>query len=151
MGSRFGSLDASARTHEIAATVARRLGVADQIEFLSGGFSSGSSFASRRVSPDLTIPIIGPDVCRRLGPFDLAFIDGLHYADVVESDATLASRHVSPDGVILLHDCVGMWGTNVRCGLSRFLVAHPEWALLHPPFEVLYHSIGVLFRREMQR
>ena len=151
MGSHLGPVNKGARTHDIAAAVARHLGVADQIEFLSGGFSSGSSFSSRRVSPDLTIPIIGPDVCQRLGPFDLAFIDGLHYADVVQSDATLASRHVSPDGAILLHDCIGLWGTNVRCGLSRFLVGQPEWALLHPPFGVLYRSIGILFRREVQR
>jgi glycosyltransferase involved in cell wall biosynthesis/predicted O-methyltransferase YrrM len=150
MGSTLGSLDAGARTHDVAAAVARRLGIAGQIDLLSGGFSSNASFASRRASPDLTIPIIGPDVCLRYGPFDLAFIDGLHYADVVYSDVALASRHLSPNGVILAHDCVGMWGTNVRVGLSRFLAEHSDWALLHPPLSELYRSIGVLFRKRTQ-
>ncbi|MFN6998953.1 MAG: lyase family protein, partial [Elioraea tepidiphila] len=146
MDSRLGSIDTTRRTQEIARAVAARLGIADRLDFVAGGFSSGSTFAARRQDPDLRVPVVGPEVCAARGPFDLAFIDGLHYADVVAGDVALASRHVGPSGVVLMHDCVGMWGTNVRAGIGRFLADAPEWRLLHPPFADLYPSIGTLFR-----
>ncbi|NGM63496.1 class I SAM-dependent methyltransferase [Sphingobacterium sp. SGG-5] len=36
--------------------------------------------------------------------FDVIFIDGLHHADQVRKDINNASKHLSADGVILLHD-----------------------------------------------
>ena len=146
MGSKFDGVDPTIPTQSVAAAVARRLGVAHKIELVAGGFSVAASFASRRVQSALAVPVVGFEVCARLGPFDLAFIDGLHYADVVSSDVTLASRHMTADGLILMHDCVGMWGTNVRAGIFRFLANNPEWRLLHPPFRELYRSIGAVFR-----
>lgn len=37
--------------------------------------------------------------------FDLIFIDGLHLAEQVEKDVENALRHLTPGGVIVLHDC----------------------------------------------
>jgi glycosyltransferase involved in cell wall biosynthesis/predicted O-methyltransferase YrrM len=146
MGSVFGKVNAAARTHDIARAVARRLGVLDQIDFVAGGFSSGATFASRRANTEKLVPIVGPGVCGERGPFDFVFIDGLHYADVVQSDLELAALNTLSNGVVLVHDCVGMWGSNVRCGVLRFLSTQPDWQLLHAPFRQLYHSIGVVFR-----
>lgn len=146
MGSALGHVDADARTQDVAARVADRLGVADRIDFIAGGFSVGATFSSRRLDPSLAVPVVGDAICERFGPFDFAFIDGLHYVDVVASDLTLAARHLTPNGVVLMHDCVGMWGTNVRAGISRFLSDAPDWSFLHPPLKELYRSIGTVFR-----
>jgi glycosyltransferase involved in cell wall biosynthesis len=146
MGSFFGKVDATTRTHDVARAVARRLGVLDRIDFVAGGFSSGATFASRRANTEKLVQIVGPRVCDERGPFDLIFIDGLHYADVVQSDLELAALSTVPSGVVLVHDCVGMWGSNVRCGVLRFLSTQSDWQLLHAPFRQLYRSIGVVFR-----
>lgn len=37
--------------------------------------------------------------------FDLIFVDGLHLAEQVERDVENALKHLTPGGVILLHDC----------------------------------------------
>lgn len=148
MGSNLGQADAGRKTQEIARAVSRRLGIEDRVQLVAGGFASGETFASRRTEHGLSIPIVGPDLCKKYGPFDLIFIDGLHYANVVEADLDLAARHLAPGGSIVLHDCIGMWGTNVRSGISRFLTHNPEWQLLHHPFNELYRSIGIVFRVE---
>jgi predicted O-methyltransferase YrrM len=67
------------------------------------------------------------------GPFDLIFIDGLHYASAVEQDLRLAAEALASGGIILMHDCIGMWGTNVRAGIFRFLADRAEFRLSHPP------------------
>lgn len=146
MGSSLGESDGRKTTHDIARAVARRLGIDSRIELAAGGFSSEATFASRRANPELTIPIVGPDLCAARGPFDMVFVDGLHYADVVEADLELASRHLAPGGIVLVHDCIGMWGTNVRCGILRFLARNPGWQFLHHPFRSLYRSVGTVFR-----
>ncbi|MBO6553329.1 MAG: glycosyltransferase [Roseitalea sp.] len=146
MGSELGDIDASVGTLAIAERVARRLGIDDRITFVEGGFSSSATFSSRRRFPTLSIPIVGPETCRAHGPFDLIFVDGLHYADVVESDLELAHRSLTDKGVILMHDCVGMWGTNVRSGIGRFLDGAPEWNFTHHPYTYLYRSVGTVFR-----
>lgn len=146
MGSNLGHVDATQATHDIARKVATRLGIEDRITFVAGGYSSGATFSSKRTDPDRAIPVVGEEVGRTYGPFDLVFIDGLHYADVVQADLDLASRHLTPNGSILMHDCVGMWGTNVRAGIFRFLETRSEWRFLHPKFSELYRSIGIVFR-----
>ena len=146
MGSRFGKVDPTMRTHDVARAVAKRLGLADRIDFIAGGFASVATFASRRTSTQISVPVVGPTVCGESGPFDLVFIDGLHYADVVEADLELACLSTAATGVVLVHDCVGMWGSNVRCGVLRFLSRQPDWKLLHAPFQALYRSIGLVFR-----
>jgi glycosyltransferase involved in cell wall biosynthesis/predicted O-methyltransferase YrrM len=146
MGSRFGNVDPAMRTHDVARAVARRLGLANRIDFIAGGFASGATFASRRTSTQTSVPVVGPTVCGERGPFDVVFIDGLHYADVVEADLELACHYTSANGVVLVHDCIGMWGSNVRCGVFRFLSKRPDWKFLHAPFQTLYRSIGLVFR-----
>lgn len=146
MGSRLGDIDARTRTQDVAAAVARRLGVADKIKFVAGGFSVGETFASKRVSARARTVIAGPAACAEFGAFDLTLIDALHYADAVESDLALALSFAKPSTRILLHDCVGMWGQNVRAGVLRCLADRPEWKFVHPPFRALYRSIGTVFR-----
>lgn len=40
------------------------------------------------------------------GPIELAFVDGLHLYEQALRDVANAERHSSPDGVILIHDCL---------------------------------------------
>lgn len=48
-----------------------------------------------------------PDVDDVLGgPVDLAFVDGLHLHEQTLRDVANVERHASPDGVILVHDCL---------------------------------------------
>ncbi len=40
------------------------------------------------------------------GPLDLAFVDGLHLFEQALRDVANVERHSSPDGIILIHDCL---------------------------------------------
>jgi glycosyltransferase involved in cell wall biosynthesis/predicted O-methyltransferase YrrM len=146
MGSRLGVVDAERPTQEIAEAVAHRLGVENRITFVRGAFGQSGSFASRRNDPTQVMPVVGPELCASEGPFDLAFIDGLHYADAVQADLEVASSSMAQGAIILMHDCIGMWGTNVRAGVGRFLASRPDWRFSHRPFSELYRSIGTVFR-----
>jgi predicted O-methyltransferase YrrM len=146
MGSALGRLDGAMRTQEVARAAARQIGVDGRIRFVDGGFATGKTFASARTDLNTEVPIIGPSICEESGPFDLVFIDGLHYAWAVEADLRLAAKALAPGGTILMHDCIGMWGTNVRAGIYRFLDDKPEFRLLFPSFHHLYYSIGTVFR-----
>jgi predicted O-methyltransferase YrrM len=148
MGSDLGTLRDTVRTHEVARIAARQLGVENHIEFVEGGFAIGDTFSSMGNGPGARVPVVGPAVCAKHGPFDLIFIDGLHYVSVVEADLRLAAEALAPSGVILMHDCIGMWGTNVRAGIFRFLADRPEFRLCHPRFSELYRSIGTVFRAD---
>ncbi len=148
MQSNLGRLASGTRTQDVARLVARHLGVDERIEFVSGGFAVGDTFASQRSDPASRVSVVGPAVCEKFGPFDFVFIDGLHYASAVEADLRLAASSLARTGMILMHDCIGMWGTNVRTGISRFLVDYPEFRLLHLRFSELYRSIGSVFRIE---
>ena len=55
------------------------------------------------------------------GAWDVIFIDGLHRAEQVWRDIQNASRHLSPGGMIFLHDCLPPSEVFAR---ERF-----EWAL----------------------
>ena len=148
MGSDLGGLESARRTHDVARAAARELGVEDRIQFVEGGFAIGDTFSSIRSDPRAGVPVVGPAVCAEHGPFDLIFIDGLHYASAVERDLRLAAEALAPSGVILMHDCIGMWGTNVRAGIFRFLADRSEFRLSHPRFSELYRSIGFVFRAD---
>jgi predicted O-methyltransferase YrrM len=148
MNSDLGRLAGIVRTHDVARAAARRLGVENRIEFVAGGFAVGDTFASVRTDPGARVPVVGPAVCAEHGPFDLIFVDGLHYASTVAADLRLAAEGLAPGGVILMHDCIGMWGTNVRAGIFRFLADRTEFRLSHPRFGDLYRSIGLLFRAD---
>lgn len=40
------------------------------------------------------------------GPIDLAFVDGLHLHEQTLRDFANVERHSSPDGVVMIHDCL---------------------------------------------
>jgi predicted O-methyltransferase YrrM len=148
MGSSIEGVAHERRTQEIAKAVAQRLGVFEKIIFVAGGFAVNSSFASRRNDEESDISVVGATVCEDHGPFDFVLVDGLHYADAVEQDLQLASSAMSEDGIMLAHDCIGMWGTNVRAGIKRFLLKNPDWNFSHKPYADVYRSFGTLFRRD---
>jgi predicted O-methyltransferase YrrM len=100
MGSADRGADLARRTLEIARESARRLALDGRVRFHEGGFAVGATFALS----DVAIPVVGPDLCARQGPFDFAFIDGLHFEDAVEADIALTLAHMTPDGVVALHD-----------------------------------------------
>ena len=71
--------------------------------------------------------IIGPEVCEKYRPFDMAFLDGDHRKEAVKQDLILLSSYIRPGGGIVLHD-VGLdyWGQEVRQGVEQFLKEHPQ-------------------------
>jgi len=143
MGSADRGADLARRTLEIARESARRLGLDDRVHFHEGGFAVGATFALS----DVAIPVIGPDLCARQGPFDFAFIDGLHFEDAVEADIALALAHMTPDGVVALHDAIGYWGSHVRRAVHRVLERDPTLSFTHAPYLDLYRGIGTLSRK----
>jgi predicted O-methyltransferase YrrM len=122
MGSADRGADLARRTLEIARESARRLALDGRVHFHEGGFAVGATFALA----DVAIPVIGPDLCARQGPFDFAFIDGLHFEDAVEADIALTLAHMTPDGVVALHDAIGYWGSHVRRAVHRILERDPS-------------------------
>ncbi len=96
MGSNLGSLEGAVRTHEVARAAARQLGVEGHIQFVEGGFAIGDTFSSIRSNSGARVPVVGPAVCAEHGPFDLIFIDGLHYASAVEARPSARSRGFGP-------------------------------------------------------
>lgn len=144
---------AATGAQDLAAEAARRLGVADRVKLHEGGFAVAADFATRRgeagdVGADARRRrVVGPSVCREHGPFDVVFVDGLHYADAVLADLSLVVDFLAPGGVILLHDVIGLWGGNVRWAVHRLLERRPEFVFWHEPYREVYLSVGVLARR----
>ena len=148
MNTRTADADVSLRPQEVARRAAERLGLARGLTFHAGGFAVGATFSSMKSQPTETAAVIGPEVCERYGPFDLVFIDGLHYSHAVLSDLRLAGRHLAPDGRIVLHDLIGMWGSNVRRAVYQFLLERPDLVLRHGKYAAIYDAIGVIERRD---
>jgi predicted O-methyltransferase YrrM len=146
MNTKTGDADLTARPQEIAMKAAQRLGLAHKIICHAGGFSTSATFASTKTNPVSQVPVIGPDVCKTQGPFDLIFIDGLHYSEAVLSDLRLASLHLRPGGRIVLHDVMGCWGSNVRRAAFEFLAEAREFVFRHGRYEDLYDAMGILER-----
>lgn len=144
MHTRTADADVSLRPQEVARRAADALQLAPRLEFHAGGFSVGATFSSMKGEPTESAPIVGPEVCRHHGPFDLVFIDGLHYAHAVLGDLRLAGLHLAPGGRIVLHDVIGMWGSNVRRALYQFLLERPDLALRHGKYTAIYDAIGVV-------
>ncbi len=144
----IAGVNAGATTTEVAQLAAEKLGVLDRIRFVEGGFAVGETFSSVLEKDGATIAVVGPQICEEEGPFDFAFIDGLHAAKAVEADIALAASAMIAGAPIVLHDCIGFWGANVRSGVFEFLRAHPEYAFTHPRYSLIYKSVGVLRRRD---
>jgi predicted O-methyltransferase YrrM len=142
MGAAGRSADLSRRTLDIARAATDRLGLGARVRFHEGGFAVGESFALA----DVPVPVIGPALCAREGPFDLAFVDGLHFEDAVFADVALALSALAPDGTIVLHDAIGYWGSHVRRAVARILEAQAELVFRHHPYRSLYRAIGTLGR-----
>jgi len=143
MGSAERSADLGRRTLDIARESAQRLGLAERVRFHEGGFAVGATFALN----DIAIPVIGPDLCAREGPFDLAFVDGLHFEDAVVADLGLALRALAPGGVVAMHDAIGYWGSHVRRAVHRVLERDPGLCFTHAPYADLYRGIGTLAQK----
>ena len=140
--------DNTPKQHDIARRAAEILGIADRIHFVEGGFSVGDTFTSLLDDTGATTPVIGPELCKTHGPFDLVFIDGLHTPDAVLKDLQLAASALTPNAVMMLHDCIGFWGASVRRGVMAFLRDNPEFNFSHPPYADVYRSVGIVSRRE---
>ncbi len=136
--------DLSRSTQEVAALAAERLGVRDRLVLHEGGFSTAVSFAGTARNANA----IGEALLASVGPFDAAFIDGLHFEETVLADVRLAARSITPNGSIYLHDAIGYWGSSVRRALHRFMETEPSYGLSHAPYEDLYRSIARLSRVE---
>ncbi len=134
------------RTQQLGLQAARSLGLDQRIDFHEGGFSVASTFASNNTNPNATVKIVGESVCAKYGPFDFIFVDGLHYEDAVFSDLMLAACHLTPEGVIGIHDAKGRWASNVRRAVYRFLEKHDDFTYFHSPFTELETAIGFLGR-----
>lgn len=132
------------RTQELALQAAEILGVKNKIPFHAGGFSTDNTFSSYNTSPSSRIQIIGPDICKGYGPFDLIFIDGLHYEEDVFSDVNLAAEHLSHFGLIALHDVLGPWGSNVHRAVFRFLDKNDDFIFSHVKLSNVNDTIGLL-------
>jgi predicted O-methyltransferase YrrM len=144
MNTKAGLANLTLRHHDIALNAARLLGLDHKIVFHAGGFSTGATFASSKKDPCKTVTIVGPKICQANGPFDLVFIDGLHYTDAVLSDLRLAQRFLRPGGRIVVHDVIGMWGSNVRRAVFQFLAETPNFMFQHGKYTDIFDAIGVL-------
>lgn len=140
--------DPDMRQQQLAKLAATELGLAERVVFHPGGFATGATFASARVSADDTVPIVGPTVCAAHGPFDVIFLDGLHYESTVYADLSLAAIHLAPGGRIVLHDVIGRWGSNVRRAAWRFVEQNPQYRFMHGRYSSIYDAIGVIQRAE---
>jgi len=133
--------------HTIAREAARILGVEDRIFFHAGGFSVSDTFASSMHADGPSTVVIGPELCEKEGPFDFVFIDALHTFNAVLKDLELVVEHITPNGQIVLHDCIGFWGSNVRAGIFEFLRQNREYGLLYRTYAELYKTVGVVKKR----
>jgi predicted O-methyltransferase YrrM len=143
-GSSVANVDSSATTHAIARAAAEKLGIADRITFVKGGYAVRETFSSTLTSSGAKARLAGPKLCKDEGPFDFVFIDGLHTSEAVAADLQLSAKHLSPNGIMALHDCVGFWGANVRAGVLEFIRRNPSYRFMHPPFADLWRSVGIV-------
>jgi len=120
-GSSVANVESRATTHAIARAAAKKLGVEDRITFVKGGFSVRETFSSTLTTSGAKAKLAGPKLCKDEGPFDFVFIDGLHTSEAVAADLQLGAKHLAASGVMVLHDCVGFWGANVRAGVMEFI------------------------------
>jgi len=140
--------DPTMRQQALAALAARDMGVADRIVFHAGGFATGASFASARDASMQSVSVVGPAVCAEHGPFDVIFLDGLHYESTVHADLVLAAAHLAVGGRIVLHDVIGRWGSNVRRAAWRFVEDNPGFRFRHGRYSSIYDAIGVVERTD---
>lgn len=151
LNSDLKDVDPTITTQELGKLAAEKLGVQERIEFVRGGFAVTSTFASAVQVGGATTELVGPALCEREGPFDLIFVDGLHTAEAVAADLALAAKHLMPTGAIVLHDCIGFWGANVRAGIFEFLRTHHDYRFTHPRYSDLYKSVGFIRPRALPR
>lgn len=143
MGADGRGADLSRRTLEVARLAAAKLGLASRVHFHEGGFAVGSTFAL----DDVPVRVTGPEICREHGPFEFAFVDGLHFEEAVVADLRLALSALAPGGTVALHDCIGYWGSHVRRAVSRVLEEDDALSFEHAPYGDLLRAIGTLSRR----
>lgn len=146
----LASCDPTMRQQALAALAAREMGFAERIVFHAGGFATGATFASARDASVHPVPVVGTAVCAEHGPFDVIFLDGLHYESTVHADLVLAAAHLADGGRIVLHDVIGRWGSNVRRAAWRFVEDNPGFRFRHGRYSSIYDAIGVVERSDAE-
>jgi hypothetical protein len=71
--------------------------------------------------------------------YDIIFIDGLHHSDQVDKDIVNSLNHLSPNGIIVMHDCnppeyeiqlvprvTGIWNGDVWKSLVKLRCTNPN-------------------------
>ncbi|NER34849.1 MAG: class I SAM-dependent methyltransferase [Oscillatoria sp. SIO1A7] len=120
---------------EFVAGVVEHFGIAEQFTLNRGFFSCCfPEGEDRRKLAEAGIEvsssdIIGRQIVKEEGPFEVAFLDADHHQAAVKSDLTLLYPYMVPGGTIILHDAgLDYWGQQVRSAVQEFLAEHPEVA-----------------------
>lgn len=123
-----GFISKSIRTLDAARETKNRHFADRNINFLEGCLNYDSSYSGANGFHKFL-----PDLLNAGIKFDLIFIDGLHYADVVLSDLDASAEMLSNNGVILLHDGRGLWAEEVLFGVCKFIQKRNNYALSRFP------------------
>jgi Methyltransferase domain len=123
----------------------KHFGLEQKTVLLSGFFSHLSSDMREELKAHGDVPEQEPIVGEQIGtyaPYDLAFIDGDHYADAVTRDLLILHPYLSQNAIIVLHDVSSStsWGGQVLAGVGRFIHERPDFSLK------VDHNLGFLSR-----
>ena len=137
-------VDAPATALATAEAAARRLGLADRMMFLRGGFSSPETVSTALAAGRDRTRVIGPRVCAEQGPFAAVLIDGLATSEATNADIRLAASALQLDGWIAVRGCIGERGSAIRAGVFEFLRYNADHAFEHPAHATPHESAGYL-------
>lgn len=93
--------------------------------------------------PEINYPITSDDFFNLIRghdiKYDLIFIDGLHHSNQVDKDVANSLNHLSPEGIIVMHDCnppeyeiqlvprvTGIWNGDVWKSLVKLRCTNPN-------------------------
>ncbi len=80
------------------------------------------------------------------GPYDVAFVDGEHSSDAVQSDMTVAAQCLAPKGTILVHDTC-LFSSSVPEGWDNWAKTHAAgWTCDAVPDPEFFLGLGFVQR-----